>query len=185
MLRKEMMKSEIENELRGKGDYVQIDMLRRFLKENLPNEIKRFALEKLSVIYERRSMFAEAAFLYGKLAEMAPGYNERIDNLLKEVENYIRAGFFEGADAASNKITAEMKPMEKTKISDAIKGFYRAQAVIYERERRRSKAAEIYEKMLTMKGLLDIEKKEINNRLLMLYKDLGMVQKYLQIRDKV
>ncbi|MDD5699956.1 MAG: hypothetical protein PHH00_02060 [Candidatus Nanoarchaeia archaeon] len=185
MLTKEMMKSDIEKELNGKGDYVQIDMIRRFLKENIPNEIRKFASLKLAEIYERRSMFSEAAFLYSKLAELAADYAGRMDCLLKEAGDYIKAGFFEGADAAANKITAEVKPMEKTKYSDAVKIFYRTQAGIYEKSKRRSKAAEIYEKMLTLKGLLDLERTEINNKLFGLYRELGMVDKYLGMKEKL
>ena len=179
------MKSDIEKELAAKGDYVQIDMIRRFLKENLPNEIRRFAAEKLAGIYERRSMFAEAAYLYARLTEMSFNYAEKMANLLKEAENYIKAGFFDGANSAAGKIASEVKPTEKTKYSDAVKNFYKSQALIYEKSRRRSKAAEIYEKILEMKGLLDLERAEINNKLLGLYKELGRVDKYLQIKNKV
>lgn len=185
MLRREMMKSDIEKELNGKGDYVQIDMIRRFLKENIPNEIRKFASLKLAEIYEKRSMFSEAAFLYSKLAELAVDYADRMNYLLKEVENYIKAGFFDGADSAANRITAEVKPMEKTKYSDAVKTFYKTQAQIYEKSKRRGKAAEIYEKMLAVKGLLELEKTEINNKLFGLYKELGMVDKYLQTKGKL
>lgn len=184
MLAKEMIRSEIERELGGKGDYVKIDMLRRYLKESIPNDMRKFASLKLCEIYERRSMFSEAAVLYNKLADLAVDYPERRDYLLKEIEDYIKAGFFDGANMATSRITAEMKPMEKTSITSSIKNFYKTQAEIYEKNRRRSKAVEIYEKMLSMKELLDIERTEINNRLLQLYQELGMVQKYLQIKEK-
>lgn len=185
MLTKEMMKSDIERELTGKGDYVQIDMLRRYLKENLPNDMRRFASIKLAGIYERRSMFSEAAILYAKLAEIATDYPERRDYLLKEIENYVKAGFFDGADAAINRITSEMKPMERTKIADSIRNFYKTQAQIYEKTKRRSKAVEIYEKMLAMKELPESERAGIKNKLSQLYKELGMVEKYLQTREKL
>ena len=185
MLNKEMMKSDIERGLLGKGDYVQIDMIRRFLKENIPNDMRRFASMKLAGIYESRSMFSEAAGLYTKLAELALDYAERMNCYLKQTEDYIKAGFFEGADMAINKLMGEVRPMERAKFSDAVKGFYKAQAQIYERDRRRSKAAEVYEKMLAMKGFPDSEKGEINRKLAQLYNDLGMVQKYLSLKEKM
>jgi len=184
MLNKEMMKSDIERELTGKGDYVQIDMIRRFLKENLSNDIRRFASMKLAFIYENRSMHADAAILYNKLAEIALNYADRMTCYSKQAENYIKAGYFEGADMAINKIMGEVKPMEKTKFSEAVKGFYLAQAHIYEKERRRSKAVEVYEKMLLIKTLLETEKIEIKNKLSQLYKELGLVQKYLSLQEK-
>lgn len=179
-----MMKSDIERELTGKGDYVKIDMLRRFLKENLSNDIRRYASAKLAFIYESRSMFADAAILYNKMAEIALNYADRMTCYSKQAENYIKAGYFEGADMAINKINGEVKPMEKTKFTEAVKGYYLTQAHVYEKERRRSKAVEIYEKMLQMKNLSEIEKTEIKNKLSQLYKDLGLVQKYLSLQEK-
>jgi hypothetical protein len=75
--------------------------------------------------------------------------------------------------------------MERTKATDSIKAVYNSQAKLYEKERRRSKAAEVYEKLLLMKGLPDAEKAEINNKLALLYKELGMVDKYLGMKEKL
>ena len=179
-----MSKPDVEKELYGKGDYVQIDTLRRYLKEMIPQDMRKFATLKLAGIYEKRSMFAEAGFLYNLLIEMAFNYQERMDFLLKEIEDFIRAGFFEKADGVMNKIVAEVKPMEKTKYFNAVKNFYRNQAIVYEKEKRRSKAVEIYEKLRDMKIVSDVEKEDITAKLLQLYRELGLTQKYLQLSGK-
>jgi len=184
LLKKEMTKSEIDKEMAGKGDYVQIDTLRRYLKENIPADMKKFASLKLITLYEGRSMFAEAAFIYNTLIELAANYQERMDFLIKEIEDFIRAGFFDRADAVMNKITAEMKPMEKTKYTSAIKGFYMAQGLSYERQKRKGKAIEVYEKLAGMKGMSSPEMEEVKVRLLVLYKELGLTQKYFQLSGK-
>ncbi len=177
-----MTKSEIEKELQGKGDYVQIDTLRRYLKEMIPIDMRKFASLKLAEIYERRSMFSEAAFLFNFLVDNAISYQERMDFLLREMGDFIRVGFFDRADGVMNKIIAEVKPMERTKYIDAVKNFYRGQALAYEKEKRRSKAVEIYEKLVDMKGVSDAEKEDIKAKLLMLYRELGLTQKYLQLK---
>jgi lipopolysaccharide biosynthesis regulator YciM len=184
LLKKEMGKAEIEKELTGKGDYVQIDTLRRYLKENVPVDMRKFASLKLAEIYERRSMFAEAAFLYSFMVENALNYQERMNYLLKEVEDFIRVGFFDRADSVMSKILAEVKPMEKSKFLTSIKNFYIIQGMTYEKEKRRSKAVEVYEKLAGMKGLLDTEKEGIDRKLAQLYKELGLTEKYLQITGK-
>ena len=143
-----MIKSDIEGELYGRGDYVQIDMIRRYLQETISNDMRRFAALKLCQIYEKRNMFFEAGFLYHRLAEIALNYAERMNHLIKEVENQIKAGFFQGAEAAANRIAADAKPMEKAKMNDAVRGFYRTQAQVYEKEARRSNSIKIYEKLL-------------------------------------
>ncbi len=69
MLNKDMNKNEIEKFLIGKGDFVQIDHLARFLKDkNLPLDKKKFVCLKLAELYEKRNMFREAAKMHGSVA---------------------------------------------------------------------------------------------------------------------
>lgn len=183
MLRKEMAKSEIERELQGKGDYVQIDSLRRFLKEDIATDTRKFVLMKLVLIYENRKMFSEAADLYGKLSELAMNSSERSSFLIKEIEDYVKSGFFDMVDLVTGKLLGETaKYADKTKITESIVGFYKTQGETYEKEKRRSKAIEVYEKLLTMK-ISDAEKSWAKNKLLELYKGVGMIDKYFNMKD--
>jgi len=181
MLRKEMTKAEIERELEGKGDYVLIDNITRFLKENLPVDIRRFIYSRLSGIYERRKMFSDAADIYAKIAELSMNVNERVENYVKETECYIKAGFFDRADNAIRKIIGEAKPAERGKIMLSIKEFYKDQAKIYEKEKRRSMAVKTYEKILSL-NISEEEKEGINQKLTGLYKELGMVKRYMLLK---
>lgn len=184
MLRKEMNKAEVEKELSGKGDYVLIDNITRFAKENIPPDIRKFVYTKLAGIYEKRNMFADAADIYGKLAEISMIAAEKGNYFVKETENYIRAGFFDKADLAIKKIITVIKATERPKIMISIKEFYKNQAQIYEKEKRRSFAVKTYEKLLTL-NISDAEKGEINKKLLGLYKELGMIGQYMVMQKRL
>ncbi len=183
MLRKEMTKVEIERELQGKGDYVLIDNITRFLKENLPMDMKKFLYLKLTDIYQRRNMFPDAAEIFNKLTEISLNPADRVNHLMKETECFIKAGFFDRADLAMRRVVGEVNSKEGKKITDSIKEFYKNQAKIYEKEKRRNKAAQTYEKILTM-NLLVPERDEINKKLLGLYKELGMIEQYMAMKKK-
>lgn len=185
LLKKEMGKAEIEKELAGKGDYVQIDTIRRFLKENPSPESKKYVCIRLAEIYERRMMFPQAAETYSKLAEMTNIYADKMRFLIMEAGNYIHGGYFDMADSIVNRIIAEVKPMEKTNTLNIIKDFYKTQAMIFEKEKRKAKAVEIYEKMQMSKTLSDAERSDVNAKLLRLYNDLGLVSKFLALKGKL
>ncbi len=184
MLRKDMTKSEIEKELNGKGDYVLIDNITRFLKENPALDVKKFLYLKLTEIYERRNMFSEAAELYDRLSEISSIVEERAKYFTKETEDYIKAGFFDKADLALKKIIVNIKASERPKIMLTIKEFYKNQANTYEKEKRRSLAVKTYEKLLDM-NIPDLEKEEINRKLLELYQSLGMIKKLMILKEKL
>jgi tetratricopeptide (TPR) repeat protein len=184
MLRKEMTKVEIEKELFTQGDYVQIDNITRFLKENIPTDVKRFVYSKLVAIYEKRAMFGDAAIIYEKLVEIAILNSDKVNHLTKAAECYVKAGFFDKADLAVKKAISEATIAEKAKINNSIKDFYKNQAQTYENEKRRNNAVRTYEKMITM-SYSDAEKNEINKKLAGLYKNLGMVEKYILIQKKI
>lgn len=184
MLRKDMTKVEIEKELKGKGDYVLIDNITRFLKENLPIDIKKFVYLKLVNVYEKRNMFADAANVYNRLIEISLVPHDKIDYATKEIECYIKAGFFDKADLAIRKNIGELKEMDRRKMINLIIEFYKKQAQVYEKEKRRSMALRTYEKLLTM-NLSDIEKSEINKKLLELYNNLGMIEQYMILKKRL
>jgi hypothetical protein len=61
MLKTGMTKSEIEEKLADKGDFVQIDYLTNFLKETMTLDMKKFVFTKLAELYEKTGMLEEAA----------------------------------------------------------------------------------------------------------------------------
>jgi tetratricopeptide (TPR) repeat protein len=179
-INKNMQKSEIEKFLSDKGDFVQIDYLGRFLKENPPLAIKRFAHEKLAELYQKKSMFSAAAKMYDSLAIISISFSEKIKNYVKETEMYIKSGEFNRADEAMKKALGEANASQRGEIYFSIKDFYKRQAQVYEKELRRSNAVRIYEKLLEM-NISDSERAEIKDKLATLYKILGKIEKLRKV----
>lgn len=179
-----MNKEEIEREFTGRGDYVLIDNITRFLKENVPQDTRRIAYLKLLEIYEKRNMFFEAADIYKKLSEIATKSSDRISYLVEEAKSYIKSGVFEKADATIAMILEDARGTEKNRIMLSIADSYKKQAGVYEKEKRRNKAVKVYEKLLTMK-IPEEEKNEINKKLSGLYNELGMIDEYMKLKGKI
>ena len=176
-----MIKSEIEEELTGKGDFVQIDYLTTFLKESLSRDMKKFVFIKLARLYEKTNMLKEAAKNYNNAALISIPFSEKMNYFVKEAELYVQAGDFEKADLARKKAMSEANSIEKNEIYFTIKEFYKKAAEDYEKDLKRAHAARIYEKLLEMK-INDIERKEIQERLMGLYDKLGKTKEYLLLK---
>ncbi|HNZ52027.1 MAG: hypothetical protein BWY36_00318 [Candidatus Diapherotrites archaeon ADurb.Bin253] len=172
MLTKGMSKSEIEKELKGKGDFIQIDYLNRFIAQKPPLHEKKFAFMKLIEIYESKRMFNDVAKIYSNLSTLALSAQERGDYLIKETKAYIQGGRFDEADAVMRRAMEEVTIIRKADIYEDIKQFYKQQAEQYEKESRRNHAVKVYEKLLSMK-ISEQERAEIKSKLLTLYEQLG------------
>ncbi len=172
MIKTGMIKSEIEMELAGKGDFVQIDYLTRFLKEPLTMDMKKFVFLKLTMLYEKVGMLEEAAKNYDNAAMVSIAFSEKINHHMKEAELYIKADDFEKADTAMKKAMSQANSTEKNEIYITIKDFYKKQAEAYEKNLKRVHAVKVYEKLLEMR-ISDLERKEIKDKLLEIYDKLG------------
>lgn len=180
MLQKGMTKSEIDAELAKMGDFVKIDHLSRFIKLDLPTDVKRFVCLKMAEIYDKKGMNTEAAKMYNNAAIHSISFADKIKNHLKEAELFIRCGEFERADEAMKKAISHASAKERIEIPDQIKNFYKRQAELYEKEARRGNAVKIYERMLEL-GLTNEEREEIKKKLLSLYDKLGKVREYMNL----
>ena len=181
MLQRGMLKEEIENDLKGKGDFVQMDHLTRFLTQNPPLETKKFIYKKLIEIYDRKRMFLESAKAYDSLSIISLSFSEKIKNHVKEAESYIKAGKFDSVDYALKKGMGEANASERVEALFAVKQAYKNQAEVYIKEMRRAHAIAIYEKLLEM-NISDIERKEIKEKLMDLYEKTGKLDKYFNIK---
>lgn len=184
MLKAGMQKHEIEQELEGRGSFIQIDYLNQFMKEPLTMDMKKFVYLKLAGLYEKISMFVEAARMHDNAGVISIAFTEKIKHYVKETELYIREGSFDRADEALRKAMSQANSIEKENIYSTIKDFYKRQAETYEKEMKRNHAVRIYEKLLEMK-ISDIERGEIKEILLVLYERLGKRREYhfLEERD--
>jgi len=167
-----MSKSQIEEVLREKGDFVKIDHLTKFLREELTLDMKKFVCLKLAEIYERVSMLDNAATMFHNVSLVSIAYTEKIKHHLKEAQLYIKARNFEKADEAMKKAMNQANASQKAEIVFEIKRFYKRQAEVYESELKRNNATKVYERLLQM-NLSEQEKQEIKEKLLDLYEKLG------------
>ena len=183
MLRVGMQKHEIEQELEGRGSFIQIDHLNQFLKEPLTMDMKKFVYLKLAGLYEKISMLTEAAKIYDNIGMISIAFTEKIKHFVKEAELYIKTGSFDRADEAMRKAMNQANSIEKENVYSSIKDFYKKQAEVYEKELKRNHAVAIYEKLLEMK-ISDMERREIKERLLELYEKLGKRKEYLFLEKR-
>lgn len=185
MIQKGMTKVELENEISKWGEYVQIDNLTRFLKTNpdLPTDIKKFIHQKLIQVYEKRKMFFDAARSNERISELCTNLREQIEYLTKAIECYIKANDFDKADFIIKKILSEAGSIEMARIKSLVKEFYRKEIERCINERRRSNVLKIYERLLWMNLHSEQEKNEIKEKLLALYMEFGMMQKYNSIKN--
>ena len=181
MLNKDMTKADIDEALKGKGDYVKIDYLDRFLKSNPPLEKKKYAYQKLAEVYEQRGMFLDAAKCYNSISLCSITFAEKIKSHVKEAELSIKGGNLHNADEAMKKALGESNSAERENVKKAIKEFYKKQAEAYEKDNRRSHALKIYEKLLLM-GPSDQEREEIKAKLTKLYEQTGRLKDYFRLK---
>jgi len=167
-----MSRTEIERELAGKGDFVQIDYLTRFIAQKPPLYEKKFAFMKLIEIYETKKMFNDVAKIYSNLAILATSPQERIDSLIKETKAHIQSGRFDEGDTVMRRAMDEVTIVKKADIYEDIKNFYKKEAKEYEKENKRNHAIKVYEKLLSMK-ITEQERNEVKGKLLNLYDQLG------------
>jgi tetratricopeptide (TPR) repeat protein len=181
MLGDELSKSDVETQIAGKGEFVQIDMLNTLLHQKLHRDTKKFIYMKLIDIYDKRHMYNDAAKMYEGLASICIAFSEQIKNYLKATEYYIRAGFFDKADYSMRKALNEANSVERNEINFTVKDFYKKLAEDYEIELKRNSAARIYEKLLEM-GITDEERKEIKEKLMELYEKLGKLKEFYAMK---
>lgn len=172
-----MSKSDIEKCLNSRGNFIKIDYLDRFLKEDISIDMKKFGYLKLAETYENMKLFGDAGGIFQSLAILSMTFSEKRKHYMKGCTLYIRAGEFGRADEFMQKAMSQSNSFEKKEIYEKIKGFYKKIAENYETEKKRNKASKVYEKILEMK-INDFERKEIKEKLTELYEKLG--KKYIE-----
>ena len=181
MLTKDMRKTEIESFLNGKGEFIQIDYLNRYLKLMPPIEMRKFAYLKLAEIYGQKRMFFDAAKAYKEVGNNCLNTKEKVGYCIKEAESYLKAGEFFEADKSIKKAILQAEVREKTEIASTFKQFCKEYAENLVKDFKSSQATKLYEKMLTM-NLTETEKKEIKERLMNLYEKLGKFNEAKHLR---
>jgi hypothetical protein len=172
MLKKEVSREEIDNAIRGKGEYVQIDYLNRILATGPHVLVKTYAYSKLAEIYEKKKSYGDLGKTYESMAIFSINSPDKINNFMKAAEAYVKDGSFERADVALRKAMTEAPEAQRVNLYVSLKEYYKKQAMTFEKELKRAQAVKIYEKLLLMR-LADSEKKELTQKLMELYEKLG------------
>lgn len=177
MLTKNSKKAEIEEFLEGKGDFVKIDYLNRFLKLFPPITMRKYAYLKLARIYLNKAMFVDAAKMFNNAAINSLTFKEKQENHLKESKSYIKALKFENATKAIKKAFAEANQKEKKELYDEMINYYKKVAKDLELQGKFGHVTTVYEKLIRL-NISEEEKQEIKEKLLSLYKSLGKIKEY-------
>ncbi len=177
MLHKDMSKGEIDRALDGKGEYIQIDLLTKFIEDKPLILMKRYAYTRLAKIYQDKKMFKDAARNYEHLGINSVAFSDKTKYFLIAAEFYIKDGAFNEADSAMKRAMQEANSFERGEIYHSIKQYYKNQGTEYESQNKLNKSSVIYEKLLKMK-ITHQEEAEIRKKLLDLYEKLGKFKEY-------
>ncbi len=177
MLNKNSKKNEIDLHLEGKGDFVKIDHLNRFIKEQPPIDLRKYAYLKLADIFLNREMFIDAAKSFRSAAINSVIFKEQQENYLKEAKSYIRALMFEDANTALKKALIEANERERNALQKDFIIYFKKVGEDLEKKGNSGKALQLYEKLIRMK-ITSEEKMEIKEKLLKIYEKLGKIKEY-------
>ena len=177
-------KSDVEKELKEKGDFVKIDHLTRLLEGNISRDVKSFIYLKLAELYEKKSIFTESAKMFNKIALNSITFADKIKFHTKEAEMYVKAGNFKKVDDAVKKAMSEANANQRAEINFNVREFYKRQAEIYEKELKRNHAVKVYEKLLETTSS-EIDKRMIKKKLLGLYEKLGRLKEYFVLKKSL
>jgi tetratricopeptide (TPR) repeat protein len=181
MLTKDMHKQDIDSFLEGKGDFVKIDYLNRYIKSMPPIELRKYAYLKLAEVFTKKEMFVDAAGAFRNAAVNSVAFREKQENYLNESKSYVSAGKFDESDKALKRAMDEGNQKEKDKLYAETLEYYRNEAKKLESKGKPGHLVKLYEKMMRMK-FPENEKDEIRNKLLHLYEKLGKVKEYKTLK---
>lgn len=168
-----MHKEDIERALDGKGDFIQIDYLNRYLKLNPPIEMRKFAHLKLADIYMAKEMFTDAGIAYRNAAINSVPFREKRKFYIEEAKAEILGLKFEKSDKALKRAFDEANVRERREMYDEIIRFYKDTGKKALKHGKPGRALKIYEKLYRMK-ISDSDKELVKEKLVQLYEKLGM-----------
>ena len=136
-------------------------------------EIKRFIYGNLSALYEERNMFEKAAKAQGNKAGLEVTSRDRVDSYIVAAELFARAMKLEDADAMFNRAVRDSDPNLIVQVKLARKNIYSEAARELDEKGKKGAAVKFYEKLMKM-NIEDVERTMIREKLVTLYKALGM-----------
>jgi tetratricopeptide (TPR) repeat protein len=156
-----------------KTDLIKMEYLESVLKVlTMSIDVKKYALGLLAELYDSRTMYDKAAKAMYSKAGYDVTFREKIENLLKSAEYYIKAGNILSAEDTFVGAMREATPDQQVKILATKKALYLKIADELEKRTRMSNAAKLYEHLLTLK-LTDMEKDSVKKKLKEYYIRVG------------
>ena len=171
---RENTKEEVEFRLKEMtNDLTQINYLESIIaKTSFSFELKRFVWAKLVEAYESRGMFDKAAKALSNRAGIDVTFKEKINDYLGAAELYAKIGKIEEAEEMFTRAVREGNSDQKRVILLTRKNIYLVFAQDAEKKGKKAMAGKFYEKLLKTR-LEDVEKQEIKEKLIDIYKSLG------------
>jgi tetratricopeptide (TPR) repeat protein len=171
---RENTKEEIEAKLNKLvTSLTKIEYLESALKKtSLSYDLKRFVWNSLIALYESEGMYDKAARAISSRAGIDVTFKEKIEAYLKAGGYYAKVGRIDEAEDMFTRAIREANTEQKNMILLTRKNVYLASALDLERKGRKAMAGNFYEKLLKMK-LEEVEKKDVKEKLMNLYKSLG------------
>jgi len=176
-----MTKSEIEEAIRDKGDFVKIDYLNRYLKKVDSLEMKRFILLNLASVNESRGLFNDAIKNVSAAGDISITFREKRDLYMKEVALWIKISDFMMAEKAFNKTLSYGNENDKLEIYSLYEETFRAIGKNYENQGKLRKALEVYDRLFNIVKIPQ-KKEEVKNKLLDIYSKLGRTREYNRLK---
>jgi len=145
-------------------------------------EIKRFLWGELCELYKERKMFEKAAKAMANRAGIEISFRDKVESYLSAAELFTKVGKIDDAEEMFIRAGREANNVEMAKIKLARKNIYFVLARDLEMSGKRLGAVKFYEKLIKM-NLDEMEKSEIREKLLKMYKALGMFREARMLGD--
>lgn len=159
------------------GDMVKIEYLENCLKQIIPPDVSRFCHLKLAELYANRLMYSPAAKQLEQAADKSVTYKDKLELYQKQMIFLVKLNDYLGLDKAYKKATlCANTNIEKTAVAENLKKIMMAQAEEYIKKTKRSNAAQIYERLLSMPITNEEEKKDLVAKLASLNSILGRLK---------
>lgn len=167
------------------GEMVKIEYLENCLKQNASHEVRKFCHVKLADLYAAQKLYAYAIKHLDSAAEGATTYKDKMQLYLSETLLYLKKGEYFGLDNAFKKALASANDIEKEQIKQQVKKEFFKQAKEFESTNRRANAITIYERILQLPFVSQIEKDEVIRRLHGLYLQVGRIADAMKYKNLV
>ena len=167
---------EIESKLRKiGGDMLKIEYLENCLKQGLANDVRRFCHLKLADLFSSKTMYAEAAKNANGAAECATTYKDKMQLYMNETLLWVKKAEYANAENSFKKALACGSTVEKEKLKEQLKKEYFTLAENFEKKERNNNAIAVYERIIALPFISQVEKDKVVAKLAKLCSRVGKI----------